>query len=398
MTIQPTEPDDLEREIQLRVGRRVRELRLAAGLTAVALATRSGISQGQLSKIENGKAVLSSKVLAALCRVLDRPVGYLFQSRDEMPRVLGTLTTVKGPEDEGIRAFAADVRRRTGERLSLIPLRPAQLGTAYSQVEALREGLIDLFIEEPFYYAAFVPGFNIFSLPYAFRDEDHRQAFLAGAYFRQALCEPLQQAGIRFLNPRWNWFRGLEWVIVADRPITEPRDIRGLRVRTPESDVLQRFWRLLGARPVAIPWNGVVAALRSQTVDVVPTHKTHLFPLGFCRYARFVTRLGDLPPVLALGINDSRYQVLPPAIQEGLKDACDTAGEFFSRCVRRAEADNERHNIRRFKAAYLTVDVSLWREAVDAARRQLLAEGHLDAAAWEAVVGTAPKETERSPS
>jgi len=396
MTSQRIESHDLEREIQLRVGRRVRELRLAAGLTAVALSGRSGISQGQLSKIENGKAVLSSKILAALCRVLDRPVGYLFQSRDEMPRVLGTLTTVKGPEDEGIKAFADDVCRRSGERLSLIPLQPAQLGTAYSQVEALREGLIDLFIEEPFYYAAFVPSFNLFALPYAFRNEDHRQAFLTGEHFRRAFCEPLHRAGIRFLNSRWNWFRGLEWVLVADRPITEPREIRGLRVRTPESDIVQRFWRIMGACPVAVPWSEVAAALSSGTVDVVPTHKTHLYPLGFCRYARFVTRLGDLPPVLAIGINDSRYQVLPPAIQESLKEACDTAGEYFSRCIRQAEDENELLNIRRFKAAYLTVDVDLWREAVSAARAHLIEEGHLDADAWEAAAGATPVETERT--
>ena len=244
---------DLEREIQLRVGRHVRELRLAAGLTAVQLAERSGISQGQLSKIENGKAVLSSKILVGLCRVLGRPVGYFFQSRGEMPRVLGTLTTVEGPENDGIRAFAAAVGRQTGERLSLIPLRPAQLGAARSQVEALREGLIDLFIEEPFYYAPFAPGFALFSLPYAFQSEDHRQAFLTGSYFREALCEPLRRAGIRFLNPRWNWFRGLEWVLAADRPIAEPKEVRGLRVRTPESDILQRFWELMGAHPVAMP-------------------------------------------------------------------------------------------------------------------------------------------------
>jgi TRAP-type C4-dicarboxylate transport system substrate-binding protein len=386
MTIEPIESDDLEREIQLRVGRRVRELRLAAGLTAVALSARSGISQGQLSKIENGKAVLSSKILAALCRVLDRPVGYLFQSRDEMPRVLGTLTTVKGPEDEGIRAFAADVRRRTGERLSLIPLRPDQLGTAYSQVEALREGLIDLFIEEPFYYAAFVPGFNLFSLPYAFRDEDHRQAFLAGEYFRQALCEPLRQAGIRFLNPRWNWFRGLEWVLAADRPITEPKDMRGLRVRTPESDIVQQFWRLMGARPVAVPWKEVAAALRDRAVDVVPTHKTHLFPLGFCRHARFVTCLNDLPPVLALGINENRYQALSPDVQTGLQEACEAAGDVFSRNIREAEAENEKHNIRQFKAVYLTVDIVLWQSAVEHVRSQLIIEGLLDATTRSAAV------------
>lgn len=385
MTPTQIETDALESEIQLRVGRRVRELRLAAGLTTVALARQSGISQGQLSKIENGKALLSSKALAALCRVLDRPVGYLFQSRDEMPRVLGTLTTVKGPENEGIQEFARAVGRMTGERLSLIPLRPSQLGTALSQVELLKEGLIDLFVEEPFYYAAYVPGFSIFSLPYSFRGEAQRQAFLTGDAFHTHLAAPLRRSGIRLINSRWNWFRGLEWVLAADRPIVDPADLRGLKVRTPESDLMQRFWQLLGAKPVPVPWVEVATALRAGEVEVLPTHKTHLYPLGFCRHARYVTRLGDLPPVLAVGMNDSRFQVLPPAIQAGLQEACDTAGAFFSDHVREAEIENQQLNIRRYRAVYLTVDLAHWREAVARARARLVAEGLLDAATWAAV-------------
>jgi TRAP-type C4-dicarboxylate transport system substrate-binding protein len=376
---------DLEGLIQRRVGGRVRELRLAAGLTAVELAVRAGISQGQLSKIENGKAALSSKILAGLCQVLERPVGYLFQSRDEMPRVLGTLTTVEGPENEGIQGFAAAVRELTAERLTLIALRPAQLGSVRSQVDQLREGLIDLFVEEPFYYATFVAGFDVFALPYAFRNEAHRQAFLAGPAFRERFAEPLLREGIRFLNPRWNWYRGLEWVLASPRPVETPADIRGLRVRTGESALQQRFWECLGARPVMVAWADVMGALRAGEVDLVPTHKSHLYPLGFCRHARFVTRLDDLAPVLAVGMNAARYRILPPGVQSGLLEACDRAGEFFSRHVREAEEANARLNIRRHKAVYLTVDVRPWREAVTRARADLMAEGLLEAEAWEAV-------------
>jgi TRAP-type C4-dicarboxylate transport system substrate-binding protein len=383
---------DLEGLIQRRVGARVRELRLAAGLTAVELAARAGISQGQLSKLENGKAALSSKILAGLCQVLERPVGYLFQSRDEMPRVLGTLTTVEGPENEGIQGFAAAVREMTAERLTLIPLRPAQLGSALSQVDQLREGLIDLFVEEPYYYARFVAGFNVFALPYAFRNEAHRQAFLAGEIFRERFVAPLLREGVRFLNRRWNWYRGLEWVLVARRPVAVPEDIRGLRVRTGESALLQRFWESLGARPVAVAWADVLGALRAGEVDVVPTHKTHLYPLGFCRYARFVTRLDDLSPLLAVGMNAARYRILSPGVQAGLLEACDRAGESFSRHVRDAEVANAQLNIRRHRAVYLTVDVTPWREAVARVRGGLMAEGRLEAAAWEAVEAADPGE------
>lgn len=377
--------DDLEKRIQQRVGDRIRELRQAGGITAVALSRKAGLSQGQLSKIENGKAKLSIKTLASLCRVLDRPVGYLFQSFDEMPRVLGTLTTVKGPENEGIQWFAKEVRKLVAGKLQLIPLRPSQIGSAGAQVDQLKEGLIDLFVEEPFYYSKFVKGFTVFALPYAFNSEKQRQAFLNSGIFRQQLHEPLRQAGIRLINRQWNWLRGLEWVLASNRPLVVPEDLRGLKVRVIENRMMQRFWQALDARPVTVPWSEVGEALRSGDIDVLPTHKAHLYPLRFCRYTRFVSLLGDLPPVLSVAVNEPKYRILTPEIQHALLEACDRAGAFFSRHVQQCEIENEQLNIRRFKAAYLRVSLDPWHEAAERVRRDLLAEGLLDSDAAAAI-------------
>jgi TRAP-type C4-dicarboxylate transport system substrate-binding protein len=368
----------LEQHIQQRVGARIRELRLAAGITAVNLAAQAGLSQGQLSKIETGKAALSVKTLARLCRIFERPVGYLFQSVDEMPRVLGTLTTVKGPENKGIQWFAEEVRKLAGGNLQLIPLRPSQIGSAVAQVDQLKDGLIDLFVEEPFYYGKLVKGLTVFSLPYAFDSERHRQAFLGSRFFEQQLFEPLRQRGIRLINRQWNWRRGLEWVLASNRPVVVPQDLRGLKVRVVENQLMQRFWQALGARPVALAWSEVGAALRSGDIDVLPTHKAHLYPLRFCRYVRYISLLGDLPPVLSVAVNEAKYQILSPEIQNALLEACDRAGVFFSRHVRQSELENEQLNIRRYKAAYLKVALDPWREAVTRVRRDLLAEGLLD--------------------
>jgi TRAP-type C4-dicarboxylate transport system substrate-binding protein/DNA-binding XRE family transcriptional regulator len=390
MPAENVQADELEERIQLRVGARVRELRQAAGITAVVLAERTGISQGQLSKIENGKAALSVKVLARLCRVFDRPVGYLFQGCDEMPRILGTLTTVQGPENTGIRWFAEEVRRLTGGGLALIPLRPSQIGSAAVQVVQLKDGLIDLFVEEPHYFSLFVPGFDAFCLPYAFGSESHRRAFLGSPFFRERLVKPLRRAGIRIVNRRWNWLRGLEWVLAANRPVVTPGDLHGLTVRIVEGRLMRRFWQALGARPVAVPWAEVGAALRAGDIDLLPTHKAHLYPLEFCRHTRFVSLLGDLPPVLSVAVNEAKYRILRPDTQNALLDACDRAGDFFSTYIRQAEAENEALNIARFNTAYLKVSLGPWHAAVARTRDDLLAEGLLDSETAAVVAATGP--------
>jgi TRAP-type transport system periplasmic protein len=375
--------------IQQKIGQRIQELRAASGIKALALAERGGISQGQLSKIENGKATISIKTLSRLCEILNRPLSYLFQSEEEFPRVLGALNTVEGPERRGVEWFAQEVRRRTGGRISLIPLKVSQLGGAEHQVDRLREGVIDLFIEGLTWYHRIVPEFNIFDLPYTFRDNSHRQSFLQSCFFGRKFQEPLLAAGIRFLNPRWNWYRGLDWVLIARRPILLPIELRGLRIRIYESQLLERFWEAMGAVPVIVPWPEVKRALRDGRIDVLPTHKAHLFPLGFCQHASYVSLLGDLSPLMGVAMNEVKYQLLQPDIQNTLKEICDRSGDHFSAYVRRAEEENERLNIEKYRASYITVDISQWRVEVAKVRKELVCRGDISQETWLAVENAA---------
>jgi len=370
---------DSETLIQQNVGARIRQLRRAMSMTAVQLATSAGISQSQLSKIETGKATISVKILEQLCRTLERPLSYLFQSEEEIPRVLGTLNTVAGPESEGVNWFAEEVRRRTRGRMSLIPLRASQLGPPADQVEQLRQGVIDLFIEELAHFQKYIPALNIFSLPYAFASDAKLNFFLESDYFCQHIRSRLLEHGFRFINKRWNWRRGLQWVLVSHQPIVSPDQIRGLRVRIYDSKILHRFWEEMGARPIVVPWPEVKNALRQKDVDVVPTHKAHVFPLKFCQHARYITLLGDDSPVLGAAINELKYRALPPDIQDALHCACDAAGDRFSQVIRESEQRNEALNMATYQAVYLKVDIVPWQRQAIRIRRLLVESEQLSA-------------------
>ena len=64
------------------LGTRVRELRLKNDLTLGETATQAGISQGMLSKIENGQVAMSLDTLGKVGRALGVPVGDLFRDFD----------------------------------------------------------------------------------------------------------------------------------------------------------------------------------------------------------------------------------------------------------------------------------------------------------------------------
>jgi len=68
---------DAERDVALRIGTRVRELRQQKGLTSYELARRAGIARPNISRIERGKHVTSVDTLERLSRALGVTVAEL---------------------------------------------------------------------------------------------------------------------------------------------------------------------------------------------------------------------------------------------------------------------------------------------------------------------------------
>ena len=65
------------------IGLRVSRLREQQGLTTTELAKRVGISQAQISRLENGKQGFRSATLARIASALDVRPGYFFQEDGE---------------------------------------------------------------------------------------------------------------------------------------------------------------------------------------------------------------------------------------------------------------------------------------------------------------------------
>ena len=76
------------------VGRRARALRKKAGLTLVELAGKAGISQGQLSRLENGQQSFRSAILLRLADGMGvRPVEFFIASSSSRRCWRGPMTS-----------------------------------------------------------------------------------------------------------------------------------------------------------------------------------------------------------------------------------------------------------------------------------------------------------------
>lgn len=75
-----------------KVGERIRELRKQAGISARALASKAGLTQSHLSKLETGAAKPSLEALERICRAMGVSLAEFFAAGEEQPHLAPHLS------------------------------------------------------------------------------------------------------------------------------------------------------------------------------------------------------------------------------------------------------------------------------------------------------------------
>lgn len=83
---------------------KIKELRIAAGLSQQDMADKSGISRSQFSEIETGRKTVNTLRLNAIAKALDVPVNALFASaaRESYLEELDVLMSLMSDEDRAV--------------------------------------------------------------------------------------------------------------------------------------------------------------------------------------------------------------------------------------------------------------------------------------------------------
>jgi predicted transcriptional regulator len=106
----------------------VRALREAHGLPLIALATKAGMSAGQLSRIEHGHRRATWPATLALARALDVDSGYLTGT---LPAMRPLRLLVVGTEPRALADYAASLQLSVAKlldiELGVVPAPPEQL-------------------------------------------------------------------------------------------------------------------------------------------------------------------------------------------------------------------------------------------------------------------------------
>lgn len=175
---------------------------------------------------------------------------------------LGLNIAVDSAMYAGAQRFAELLAQRSQGRLRVTVYPEQQLGSDDQMFEQARAGQLDLVLMPTAKFSAALPAMQYADLPFFFASREELYAMIDGAPGQALLAKlpAIDLVGLAF------WENGFKH-FSANRPLRQPEDFAGLRMRTMKSPMIAAQFTRLGARPIPIDFHATYQALSEGAVD-----------------------------------------------------------------------------------------------------------------------------------
>lgn len=158
--------------------------------------------------------------------------------------------------------FSTTVGRNSTGRLAIDVYGRSQLGNETELLTMLRYGKVNLVLTAG-EIAKVIPAFGVFDMPYLIRDRGHM------LNVEQQIVWPVldpvaQKNGFKIIGV---WEYGFRHIINNVRPVRNPHDLKGMRLRTQNSKWVINMFERFGANPVTMPSSEVYQATRLGVIQ-----------------------------------------------------------------------------------------------------------------------------------
>lgn len=167
------------------------------------------------------------------------------------------------PTTQAAYKFAELVEEKTNGRIHIDVYHGGQLGDEKAVIEQLQFGAIDFTRVSISPLSEFEKSLNVLQLPYLYKDESQMWRVLDGS-IGQRFLDSMEKNNLVGLS----WFdAGARNFYNSKRPVTKLEDLRGLKIRVQESQLMMGMISALGANPTPMPYGEVYSGLQTGVID-----------------------------------------------------------------------------------------------------------------------------------
>ena len=232
----------------------------------------------------------------------------------------------RAPSDQYDRfavLFAEKINARTGGAVTIEIFGSGQLGRERDTIEGLKMGTVDMHVFSNFAIAAVHPPSFVIELPFMFPTREAVYGFLSSPIAAEIADKVYAALDIKILGWGEGGFRN---ILNNIRPIVSPNDLKGIKLRVPESPMFVDTFRALGANPTPIAYPETFTAIQQGTVDGLELPIPSAYSSRYYEINKFMSMTGHFYNALALCVSKSVWTKMPADLQKHFVEAAVEAG------------------------------------------------------------------------
>lgn len=220
-------------------------------------------------------------------------------------------------------AFAEAVQTATDGSVSISIIPNGTLGSESDMLSQIQTGALDMAKVSASTLGNFSKLYNAYSVPYVFDDKDHYYSVMDGE-ISQEIFDATESDG----------FIGLTWLdsgsrsfYTVDTPIRTPADLRGLKIRTMDSQMAIDMMNALGGSATVMGYSDIYSGLQQRVIDGAENNVTALRDHGeVAKYYSFDEHT-RIPDVVVISANI--WNQMSDAQRSAIKDAAQQATDDY---------------------------------------------------------------------
>jgi C4-dicarboxylate-binding protein DctP len=234
------------------------------------------------------------------------------------------VTADNTPKGQGALKFKELAEQKLPGKVEVQVFPNSQLFADDQEMDALLLGDIHILAPSLSKFDRYTKKLQVFDLPFLFKDLDAVNRFQKSPVGLE-LLNSMRDKGIQGLG---YWLNGMKQLSTNKSQLQRPADVKGLKFRIQDSDVLLDQFRALGANPQKMAFSEVYQALQTGVVDGQENTWSNIYTQKFFEVQESITETNHGVILYMVITTTDWWDSLPKDIQTGLMDAMREATDY----------------------------------------------------------------------
>lgn len=221
------------------------------------------------------------------------------------------------PKGLAAQKFAQLVEEKTNGRVKVEVFPNGSLYSDDEEIDALLRGDVQMIAPSVSKVTQLLPEWQVFDLPFIFENYDGVEQVFTGKVGRNLLAM-LEEKGMKGLAL---WGNGFKQMMSNRRLLIEPNDFSGLKFRVMPSEIIEKQFQLLGAKPIVVPFDRVYESLEKHEFDGQENTISNIYSKNFYQFQPYLTISNHGYLGYAVIVNKHFWEKLPKDIQQKITEA-----------------------------------------------------------------------------